>query len=193
MSDVSTDLRTKAEALMKQRRLGEAIEALRRHLADEPGDLRALLELGICHLLNGSEEWFLAIRERARRALAAAGRTPAGVARLWRQYEALFRKVTATAVVLGAMTAAGCESASQQSPAGGGQGANAMTRPAPETRPAGQVGAPATATRPSAPETRPTYSGHRYSAGVRPTLRPRPWSGHKYSGGVYLPPTEEKK
>ena len=134
MEQTKTDLRTRAEALMRRRRFAEAIPLFERHLRDRGRDLPALLKLGICHLLNRSERAFLDIYERARRIVARLKKMPADVARLWAQYGDLVKRVTATALVLGATATA--------------------------------------------------YSGHRYSAGVRPKPVPTK-SAHKYSGGVY--------
>lgn len=141
MDQTETDLRTRAEALMKRRRFAEAIPMFKQHLRGHGDDLGALLKLGICHLLNRGEQAFLDIHQRARRIVAKLKKMPADVARLWAQYGDLVKQVTATALVLGVTATA--------------------------------------------------YSGHRYSAGVRP--RPVPsQSAHKYSGGVYVKPTTQE-
>ena len=54
----ANELLRSAEELLRERRFGEAIEAFHLHLEEEPRDVKALLELGICHLLNGSRQAF---------------------------------------------------------------------------------------------------------------------------------------
>ncbi|MFB3891689.1 MAG: hypothetical protein ACE15C_06670 [Phycisphaerae bacterium] len=214
MTTKTGELRLAAEDLMRQRRFGDAIEAFRMHLERHGRDLKALLELGICHLLNGSEQAFREIHERAGRMLARARKVPADVARLWEQYGALAAKVAATALVLGAMAVEGCKSSHKYS--GGVYEANmtqsahrysggVYVQPIPASGPATM---PATT---SAPASKPApISSHRYSGGVYvppiptdgPAVLPRtskpataptlpPSSGHKYSGGVYKAPVEQ--
>lgn len=101
MDRMESDLRTRAEALMKRRRFAEAIPMFEQHLRDHGDDLGALLKLGICHLLNRGEQAFLDIHQRARRIVARLKKMPADVARLWAQYGNLVKQVTATALVLG--------------------------------------------------------------------------------------------
>lgn len=93
-----------AEALLVQRNLRDAVRFFRIHLAHNPNDLRALLKLGICHLLNGSEQAFRNIHDRAARAMGRLAHVPADLARLWARYQSLFVKVTAAALVIGSTT-----------------------------------------------------------------------------------------
>jgi len=119
MADTTTDVRGAAEDLMRRHRLPEAIDAFRRHLQREPGDIRALLELGICHLLNGSEKLFLTVHERAERLISAARKLPAGTVRLWQRYCGLVAKVTAAALVMGSVATAAYGSGSAHRYSGG--------------------------------------------------------------------------
>src|ERR1035437_203696 len=88
------NMREQAEQRMRQRDFAAAIELFDRHLAKERQDLRAMLEMGICHLLNGAEEPFRQIHRQASVLLSQARDLPADVARLWEQYNGLFRKVS---------------------------------------------------------------------------------------------------
>lgn len=97
----ANELLKSAEELLRERRFGEAIEAFQLHLEEEPRDVKALLELGICHLLNGSRQAFLRVYEEASRFLKGAKELPGDVARLWKQYRGLFKKVTAAALIVG--------------------------------------------------------------------------------------------
>jgi len=99
------DLRGAAEDLMRQHRLSAAIDTFQAHLQHEPDDLRALLEMGVCHLLNGAEDVFLSIYQRAAQAIGAVGDLPASLARLWKRYGRLAAKVAAAAVVIGSLSA----------------------------------------------------------------------------------------
>jgi len=106
MANDTPDSRRAAEESMRNHRLPEAIDAFREHLQQDPSDLKALLELGICHLLNGSEKLFLGIRDLAERLISAGRNLPAGVSRLWKRYCGLAAKVTAVALVAGSTAAA---------------------------------------------------------------------------------------
>ena len=106
MDRTETDLCGRAEALMKRRRFAEAIPLFDQHLRDHGRDLPALLKLGICHLLNRGEQAFLDIYQKARRIVANLKKMPADTARLWAQYGDLVKRVTATALVLGATATA---------------------------------------------------------------------------------------
>ena len=99
-----------AEQAMKARRFGEAIAGFEAHLAEWPDDVRALLRLGLCHLLDRSEETFVAIHGRARALIEKLREVPADLARLWAHYQQLLRKVSATALVVGAMALPACQS-----------------------------------------------------------------------------------
>lgn len=114
-----SSLRDAAEDLMRRRHLPEAVETFQIHLARQPDDLKALLELGICHLLNGSEEAFLAIHDKADGVIRAAGELPEAIVKLWRQYRSLVLKVTAAALVLGSVAAEAYGSGSAHRYSGG--------------------------------------------------------------------------
>ncbi len=98
----------RAETAMKDNRYGDAIDLFTAHLDTEPGDLKALLHLGICHLLNRSEPIFLFIYDEAVKLKQTLGEIPKDVSRIFAQYEGLVKKVTAAALVVGTMSAAGC-------------------------------------------------------------------------------------
>lgn len=171
--------RRQAEKLMRGRRFARAIPLFEMHLRSRPEDVRALLELGICHLLNRSEREFLRIYGKARALLSRMTDLPSDVRRLWRQYRGLAVRVSAAALVMGAAALPGC------SPEGGSRDADqsssgVLNADEPDQNPTQaadvadvpadteqQVTGPGEEPRPP----RPVYSGHRYSAGVRPPLR----------------------
>ena len=203
------DERARAEQLLQEQRYPEAIESFSAHLQREPSDPEALLQLGICHLLNREEQQFLAIHEHAARVIATATELPRGVPRLWTLYRSLVAKVTATALAVGA--SAGCDHAGTPSP-------EVSAEPTPSSAVAASASAVATSTAAAAPtaadspptvvptanasptaaakptatsalvpSAKPTASvpvapAHRYSGGVMPpTTKP----AHRYSGGVF--------
>jgi len=155
-----------AEQAMKARRFGEAIAGFEAHLAEWPDDVRALLRLGLCHLLDRSEETFVAIHGRARALIEKLREVPADLARLWAHYQQLTRKVSATALVVGVMALPACQSqarapAKSLPPAAADASAVAATPAKPLPPGAADAGVAATwhqTIRPS----------HRYSGGVRP-------------------------
>ncbi|MBW2523898.1 MAG: tetratricopeptide repeat protein, partial [Deltaproteobacteria bacterium] len=104
----------RAEQLMREHRFAEAIMALDQHLSSEPDDARALLQLGICHLLNRSEGEFAAIYRRAEAMVARLSPPPSDVSRLWALYRSLAAKVSTTALVLSAAASAGCDRTAPQ-------------------------------------------------------------------------------
>ena len=106
----SSDIHMKAASHMKAGRFPEAIPLLEQCVAIDPIDLKSLLHLGICHLLNRSEKIFLAIFEEATLLKSRLSEIPPDAMRVFAQYESLVKKVTATALVLGTVTAAasGC-------------------------------------------------------------------------------------
>jgi hypothetical protein len=207
-----SDERARAEQLLQEQRYGEAIEGFSEHLRRAPDDPEALLQLGICHLLNRSEKEFLAIHERASRVLDATPVLPGAVSRLWTLYRSLVAKLTATALAVGAVAA--CERSGAQSPevnpeptqastvatgvptaaeAGTLTEPSATSPTAPESPPpATPTALPTAPAKPSAtaavaPSSKPTESpvvapAHRYSGGVRP---PSTKPAHRYSGGVF--------
>ncbi len=210
MSNRTRGSLTEAETLMKQHRVSEAIELFEGHLRAQPDDTRALLKLGVCHLLNGSERAFLAIYERANRTLERLREIPEDLARLWEKYRSLMVKVTASALIVGtAGMLPGCtKSGSEPSPQ---RGATSPSEGTGETQPADAAAQPGdtdlsaqasdAAPLPSdaspaakADATPKPASMHRYSGGVymkpkpKPETKPKPGTMHKYSGGVYLEP-----
>lgn len=103
---MGTSLSTKvqeAETLMSERRFPEAIAAFEAHLEQSPYDLRALLKVGICHLLNCSRGAFLESHRRAEEAIARIGSVPADVADLWALYRDLVVRVGAATLVAGTL------------------------------------------------------------------------------------------
>jgi hypothetical protein len=189
-----------AEELMRARLFGEAIGAFDAHLRDYPDDLRALLKVGICHLLNRSERMFVAIHQRAQALLARLREVPRDIARLWRTYNSLLAKVTATALLVGVGTLAGCGDGCSAHRYSGG-----VYKPPVEE----QQQKPEAAPESEKPKPQVPFSGHKYSGGVYegPEQKPaekkgetekkedpaveeekKPVSSHRYSGGVYLEP-----
>lgn len=151
----------RADLLLREHRFGEAISGYEARLAAEPRDLRALLKLGICHLLNRSEEEFLRIFQVARERVSATSELPGDLQSLWSKYQGLAARITAGALVLGSLAATGCTAAeTPESP----------QKPTTEAT----TGQAATVTPP--PKQEP---------------QERPYTGHKYSGGVYLPLEED--
>jgi len=204
MSNDPQDLTTQAEALMQEQRFGEAIAAFDAHLARRPSDAKALLQLGICHLLQRSEQVFLDIYHRAGRLLSALDAIPAEVARLWRLYRSLVAKVTATALVTSTVGLTACDKTEATpdpavAPASSPATTAASTEPtaeptvepaesaatAPSATAAPTAPATATAAATAAPPSPPppattTTPAHRYSGGVVP----KPTPAHRYSAGV---------
>jgi len=193
---------------MRRQRFPEAIELFEGHLQTQPDDTRALLRLGVCHLLNGSERAFLAIYERARRTLERLRDIPEDLARLWAKYRSLMLKVTASALIVGGVgTLPGCtKTGSETKPHGGPQEVAGDQQPASPSVADDVAPGPADAgetahdTPPPPPDAAPAEkpkpepkpgSMHRYSGGVylEPKPEPKPGSMHKYSGGVYLKPS----
>ncbi|MBT3218042.1 MAG: hypothetical protein HN348_03045 [Proteobacteria bacterium] len=103
---MSHELATQATRRMRQHKYSEAIELFEAHLSTWPDDLVALMQLGICHLLNRSEQVFVAIHTQVSRKLDILDDLPAEVASLWGTYNRLMRNVGASALVIGAT--AGC-------------------------------------------------------------------------------------
>jgi len=165
----------RADQAMKERRFSDAIAAFEEHLAESPDDVRALLRLGICHLLGCSEEAFLAIHPKAQALISRTREVPEDLARLWAHYNDLLRKVSATALVMGSMALPACQTPPAQErvrPVAIDAASEAQPTPkdeaAPEPSPAG-VDAGVAAPTIDPDEIRPA---HRYSGGVRP--RPTP-------------------
>lgn len=208
MGDDGRDILERAERAMKERRFAEAIDAFHLRLRDDPEDLRALLEMGICHLLNRSERVFVAIHRKAGEIIRRIGGVPAHVATLWERYEALLRRVSAAALVMGAVVV---------SPACKGRGdgePETLPLPPPPAATAVEDAAAAPPAEDVAPPPveiaepsldalvspvdeageEPAVSAHRYSGGVfrPPVVEPDPSSAHRYSGGVYQKPVVER-
>ncbi len=187
---------TEAETLMKQRRIPEAIVLLEERVNTRPDDPRALLTLGVCHLLNGSERAFLTIYDRARLLLERLRDIPDDLARLWQKYRNLVVKVTASALIVGTAGLAGCTKSGSEQKAGEIPPAVQKTKPSDAAaQPASQISdaapAPADAAEPANVPPPPPPDA---AAKPKPTTKPRPpASMHKYSGGVYLKPDLPKQ
>jgi hypothetical protein len=97
-----------AEAAMKENRLSDSIALFERHLEHHPNDLKSLLHLGICRLLNRQREMFLQIFDEAVKLKNRLRAIPDDPARVFAQYEGLVKKVTATALVLTVGAVSGC-------------------------------------------------------------------------------------
>jgi hypothetical protein len=178
-----------AEQAMKARMFSQAIELFETHLAVHPDDLAAKMRLGICLLLNRSEQGFIEIYHQVEATVARTKNLGAELARLWAQYRSLFAKVTATALVIGTVAlTAGDALARPNQPLfsghrySGGVSQTIKPQPAP----------PPVSTKPlGAEDLSPAPSSHRYSGGVYQPPKPQPGttapSSHKYSGGVFRP------
>lgn len=160
-SPQSPALLNRADLLLREHRFGEAISGYETRLAAEPRDLAALLKLGICHLLNRSEEEFLRIFHVAGGRISATSELPGDLQSLWNKYQGLAGRVTTGALVLGTLAATGCTAA--------------------ETPESPQKPTTETAAGPAAMVTPPP----------KQEPQERPYTGHKYSGGVYLPLEED--
>ena len=110
-------MRMDAAEAMKAGRLGDAILLYEKCTTASPDDLKSLLHLGICHLLNRSEALFLSLFEEAKALRARLGHIADDVQRVFSQYEGLVKKVTAAALVMGtvAVASSGCGSAHKYS------------------------------------------------------------------------------
>jgi len=161
-----------AEALMKARHFAEAIDLFEGHVRTYPDDLRALLKLGICHLLNRGERAFLAIYEHARILVERSRDLPQDVARLWKSYKGLVSKVTATALILGAGTVVGCGDSSSALKDGGG-----AQNPPTEVQQQNPQATPGAGKEEPKPQVAPDNGTGKLQD---------QFSGHKYSGGVYM-------
>ncbi len=144
-----------ASRAMKAGRIDEAIRKFETCVARRPDDLKALLHLGICHLLNRSEKLFLQIYEEAKALNARLRVIPEEVSRVFAQYEGLVKRVTATALVLGTVSAVatGCTTSHKYS---GGVDAGRPVDTETDSV-AGDAGADTADT---------AASAHRYSGGV---------------------------
>ncbi len=181
-----------AETEMKAKRFSQAIELFEQHLAAHPDDLAAKMRLGICLLLNRSEQGFIEIFHQVEAAVAMTKNLGRELARLWAQYQSLFAKVTATALLIGTVALTAADAMAQPNQprfsghrysAGVSQQVKPPVKPQPVQPPAGLK--PFTQ-----PDTSKPTSSHRYSGGVYKPPQPVPStapSSHKYSGGVYRP------
>ena len=165
-----------AEALMKARHFAEAIDLFEGHVRTYPDDLHALLKLGICHLLNRGERAFLAIYDQARILVERSRVLPRDVARLWKSYKGLVYKVTATALILGAGTLAGCGDSSSAHKYSGG-----VYKPPTEVQQQDPQATPEAAKEKPKPQVAPDNGTGK---------PPDQFSGHRYSGGVYRTPKQ---
>jgi len=152
----------RADRLMQDHRFAEAIASYEERLETAPGDLAALLKLGICHLFNRSEWEFLRIFRAGQEQMMATGEPSAEVRPLWERYQSLAGRVLAGALVVGGLAVGGCAVADAQ--------AKEAAKPQP------QVTAPGDLT--------PGPAGNGPQKPV--------FTGHRYSGGVYLPMEREK-
>jgi len=151
----------RADLLLREHRFSEAISGYEMRLATEPRDLAALLKLGICHLLNRSEEEFLRIFQVAGERVSATAELPGDLQSLWNKYQGLAARITAGALVLGSLAATGC---------------TAAETPESTHKPTTEATAVPTTTVAPPPRQNPQEP---------------PYTGHKYSGGVYLPLEED--
>ena len=153
----------RADLLLREHRFGEAISGYEARLAAEPRDLAALLKLGICHLLNRSEEEFLRIFQVAGEWVSTTAELSGDLQTLWNKYQGLAGRVTAGALVLGTLAATGC---------------TAAETPESTHKPTTEATAVPTTTVAPSPRQNPQEP---------------PYTGHKYSGGVYLPLEEDPR
>lgn len=100
----------RALCAMKNARYDYAISLFQARLAQKPDDLRSLLQLGFCHLLKHSEKAFLKIYKDARALKHRLGEISEDVRRLFGRYEGWVKRISATALIIGSVSAAACES-----------------------------------------------------------------------------------
>jgi len=170
MLDLADKTLALAEERMRQRRFSAAISLFEQHLETSPGDLTALLRLGICHLLNRSEDVFRAIYDRAEKLIQQMKSVPEDVGHLWEQYRALFLKVSATPLILGVMALSSCSDQQSAHKYSGGvykKAEPAKTEEVTDKQQTPQVEQPKEKAKP------PVTSSHRYSGGVYRPPKPK--------------------
>ena len=111
MSDSETAV-ARALPLIRKGRYDEAIVILTARVDECPGDLKSLLHLGFCYLLNRSEKVFLRIYHQASDLMRRLGQVPEDVRLLFQRYEARMKTLTASALVLSSVAVAACETRS---------------------------------------------------------------------------------
>ena len=163
MKNTRSSLLVLAERQMQERRLEDAIRSFRLYLRGNPNDLRALLQVGICHLLNRSEGEFLKVHQKVRTVAARIRRLPDAIARMWDVYGSLAAKVVAATVVIGALALPGL--AQQARP----------LYAAPPYRPTPAQPSPSSSARPAKPTPKPG------NARIKPSPRPSPRPSSKPS------------
>ncbi len=176
-----TGLTEEARQAMQQRQYATAIVLYDKHLEKQPSDLRSLMEIGICHLLDGSQAVFLHIRNTMTAVIAKNGPLEGENRELWDYYLSLVRKVTGTALVLGSLAVSGCK---ENDPTFSGHkysgGVQMPLRPPVQqqenTQAESQTNATASAAQADKSITEPPGTNSYMSA-------------HRYSGGVYLEKT----
>jgi hypothetical protein len=182
-----------ADRLMEERRFADAIPAYEERLDADSTDLVALLKLGICHLLNRSENRFLKIYLQGKERFATLSDLPAETAALWRKYEGLAVKVTGGAMVLGSLAIGGTSPALAGSPDLQAGNSPAVSSPAPSDPSPCDCTEKPILPRPGWDSERPTtkYGGGAYRPPV--TIKPPeepitdgpPPTTHKYGAGAY--------
>ena len=173
-----------AERHLKERRVEEAVAAFRLYLRGNPNDVRALLQLGICHLLRRSEQEFLAIHRRVQALLARMRTIPEGIGRLWQLYGTLAVKVMAAVAIFGTLSLPGGATPPDTAPRYGG----------PPFRPAPGPASPSPKAHPKAPARGPAKASPKPGqARIKPSPRPSPAPSARPTGApspIDLPVTK---
>lgn len=172
MLDLADKTLTQAEERMRLRRFSDAIPLFEQYLEASPGDLKALLRLGICHLLDRSEEVFRSIYHRAEELIQQMKSIPEDIGHLWQQYRALFLKISATPLILGVVALSSCSEQQSAHKYSGGVYKKAEPAKTEEVTDKEQT--------PQAEE-------------PKEEAKPPVTSSHRYSGGVYRPPKPQSE
>jgi hypothetical protein len=94
---------------MENARYDEAISLFQAQLIKRQDDLKSLLQLGFCHLLNRSEKMFLSVYKQARALKHRLGEIADDVRRLFLSYENWVKKLTATTIILASVHLSSCD------------------------------------------------------------------------------------
>jgi len=178
-----TELRAQAERLMQERRLDEAIRLFRLVVDGHPGDLQALLELGLCHLLNRSERAFLKVHQRVRCLVGRIRVLPERLARLWALYGTLAARAGVSVLVMGTLSTPGY---AMPAPVYGGRPMplpSASAKPTPTPPHKKPSPSPRPWARPTSAPKKMLYAAPRYRKPDTSTPTPTPTPPkHKYGG-----------
>ena len=168
-------LTQEARQSMQQRLYTKAITLYDEHLEGQPDDLRSLMEVGICHLLNGSEEAFLYIHQSMKAVISKNAPLTDENRELWDYYLSLVRKVTATALVIGSVAVTGCQGEGKPSFSGHKYSGGVQMSPEPPVQQKAEDN-----------QSSSTTNTTSVNSIVTPTNAKPHFSAHRYSGGVYM-------